>query len=132
MNPTPSFPIDLDASTSAPAQSPSVSAFSRHPEDQNVDFPYMAIKIFSDFGNVAGKPLSARGVEALRPFWERIEELVAGGELNVALARRCTLAAARSARELARDSATLDGWHVSEAVRQVRTEAQGLAGVLCR
>ena len=132
MSPDPPFSVDLHPAPGTPAPLPSVPTFSRHPEDQEVDFPYMAIKIFSDFGNAAGKPLSARGVEALRPFWERIEELVAGGELNVALARRCTLAAARSARELARDSATLDGWHVSEAVRQVRTEAQGLAGVLCR
>ena len=106
--------------------------FDRHPRRDQVDFPYMAIKIFSDFGREGRKPLAACGIEALRPFWERIEELVASGELDVALARRCTLAAARNARRLAGAARVLEAWHVSEAVHQVRAEARGFAGVLCR
>lgn len=106
--------------------------FRPHPSAEEVDFAYMTIKIFSDFGRLAGKPLSAEGVEALRPFWSRIQELVALGELSPALAQRCTHAAARAAKTLAAESPSLKGWHVSEAIRTVRAEARGLAGVLCR
>lgn len=108
------------------------TSFRPHPPAESVDFAYMTIKVFSDFGRLAGKPLSAEGVEELRPFWTRIQELVAGGELNVALAQRCTHAAARAARTLSAGSKSLSGWHVAEAIRTVRAEAQGLAGVLCR
>ena len=103
-----------------------------HPAQDEVDFAYLAIKVFSDFGRFAGKPLAPCGVEALRPFWNRIQELAASGELNVALARRCTRNAAKAAALLAADSESLPRAHVAEAVLMVRQEAAGLAGLLCR
>ena len=103
-----------------------------HPSQNDVDFAYLAIKVFSDFGTMAGKPLAPCGVEALRPFWNRIQELASNGELNVALARRCTRNAAKAAALLAAGSETLRGEHVSEAVLMARQEASGLAGLICR
>ena len=55
-----------------------------------VDFPYMVIKMFTEYGNAARKPLAPSGVQELMGFWNRIQELVANEELSIAAARTLT------------------------------------------
>lgn len=103
-----------------------------HRSAQDMDLAYAAIKMFSDFGCVARKPLAPAAVEELRTFWGRIQQLVSSQELSIALARRCVAGTARTARRLAGDAPRIGGEHVREAVMMVRAESTATAGVICR
>ncbi|MEM1249511.1 MAG: hypothetical protein AAGK22_24260 [Acidobacteriota bacterium] len=96
-----------------------------------VDFPYMVIKMFSDFGMAAGKPLAPSGVRELTGVWNRVQQLVSNQELSVASARRCTTSAAREAAKLSQGSATISGDHVREATRIVAARSTATAGRIC-
>ena len=103
-----------------------------HRSAQEMDLAYATIKMFSDFGCVARKPLAPTAVEELRTFWGRIQQLVSSQELSIALARRCVTATARYARRLAGDAPRIGGEHVREAALMVRAESTATAGLLCR
>lgn len=96
-----------------------------------VDFPYMVIKMFSDFGMAAGKPLAPSGVRELTGVWNRVQQLVSNQELSVASARRCTTAAAREAAKLSQGLPTISAEHVREASRIVASRSTATAGRVC-
>lgn len=114
------------------SQERATTATTVHRSAQEMDLAYATIKMFSDFGCVARKPLAPTAVEELRTFWGRIQQLVTSQELSIALARRCVKGTARYARHLAGDEPRIGGDHVREAVHMVRADATGMAGVLCR
>ncbi len=97
-----------------------------------VDFPYMVIKMFTEYGNAARKPLAPSGVQELMGFWNRLQELVANQELSIAAARRCATAAGREAALLSGSEPTIRKEHVREANRLVRSRQTATAGLLCR
>lgn len=121
----------MTQTTFRPAQS-STSEPRVHRSAEEMDLAYAAIKMFSDFGCVARKPLAPGAVEELRTFWGRIQQLVSSQELSIALARRCVAATARYARRLAGDSPRIGADHVREAALMVRAESTATAGLLCR
>lgn len=115
----------------SPAPSPN-SESRVHRSAEEMDLAYAAIKMFSDFGCMARKPLAPGAVEELRTFWGRIQQLVTSQELSIALARRCVAGTARYARRLAGDAPRIGAEHVREAVLMVRAESTATAGLICR
>lgn len=103
-----------------------------HRSQETMDLPYAVIKMFSDFGCLAGKPLAPAAVEELSSFWGRIQQLVSTKQFSVALAKRCVAGTAHAARTLSGDSPRIDGVHLREAISMVRAEATGMAGIFCR
>lgn len=103
-----------------------------HRSQETMELPYAVIKMFSDFGCLAGKPLAPAGVEELTTFWGRIQQLVATQQFSVALAKRCVASAAKEARQLAGDNPCIGGADVRQAISLVRAQATGTAGLLCR
>lgn len=127
LNPPTTDPISASSGT---VPYPEESAVHRCQE--TMDLPYATIKLFSDFGCMAGKPLAPGGVEALASFWGRIEQLVATKQFSVSLAKRCVTGAAREARQLAGNASRINGEHVREAISLVQAQSTNMAGFMCR
>ncbi len=103
-----------------------------HRSQEAMDVPYATIKMFTDFGCVARKPLAPEAVEEMVGFWGTIQQLVATKQFSVALAKRCVANTAKEARRLAGDAPHLSGFDVREAISMVRGQATSTAGFLCR
>ncbi len=103
-----------------------------HRSQDAMDVPYATIKMFTDFGCVAQKPLAPEAVEEMVGFWATIQQLVATKQFSVALAKRCVAKTATEARRLAGDAPHFSGFDVREAISMVRGQATGTAGFLCR
>lgn len=103
-----------------------------HRSQEDMNLPYATIKMFTDFGCVAKKPLAPEAVEEMVGFWGTIQQLVATKQFSVALAKRCVANTAKEARRLAGDASHLSGFDVREAISTVRAQATGTAGFICR
>ncbi len=117
------------SSASAQAAPPERSV---HRSQEEMDMPYAVIKMFTDFGYQAGKPLAPAAVEEMSSFWGNIQQLVATQQFSVALAKRCVNGTARKARELAGNAPLIGGTHVREAISMVQAESTATAGFICR